>query len=110
LLHYELQPALGSPPDAVVLDCAAPATRWRLENSPHWTSLVADENLVACSKYSATCRAHLGDWGQIPHDIMDSIIDGTLPCLAKLPWLTKQRAMNLNADFPCVRAWAGGIG
>ena len=33
---------------------------------------------------------------------MDSIIDGTLPCLAKLPWLTQQRAANLNADFQCV--------
>lgn len=99
LLHYELQPALGSPPDAIVLDCAAPATRWRLENSAHWTSLVADNNLIACSKFSATCRAHLGEWGQIPRDTMDSIIDGTLPCLTKLPWLTQQRATNLNADF-----------
>lgn len=99
MLHYELNSTLGSPPDAVVLDCAAPATRWRLEDSTHWNSLVADNNLIACSKFSATCRAHLGEWGQIPRIVMDSIIDGTLPCLRKLPWLTQQRAANLNADF-----------
>lgn len=64
LLHYQLNPALGRQPDAVVLDCAAPATRWRLEDSTHWNSLVADNNLIACATFSNACRTHLGVWGE----------------------------------------------
>ena len=94
LLHYELNtlPAFTTPPDAVALDGPVPGNRWKLEDSSSWNSVVAGDNLNACVKYSAACQQHLGLFAHIPRLVMDAIRDGSLPCLAKLPWLTQRRA------------------
>jgi hypothetical protein len=101
LLHYQLGTLTKyqTPPDAVVLDGPAPANRWRLEDTSTWYGVAADNNLNACIKYSAACLQHLGLWAHIPRLVMESIIDGTLPCFAKLPWLSQHVVANMNADF-----------
>lgn len=84
--------------DVVVLDGPVPPNRWVLENNAAWVSIVARDVLHECARLSAACSTHLGDLGQLPFLVMDSIIDGTLPCLAKLPWLT-QHVASIYAAF-----------
>eukprot|EP00762_Andalucia_godoyi_P006031 ANDGO_00105.mRNA.1 hypothetical protein PPTG_15474 len=82
----------GARADAVVFDGPVPPNRWALENNAEWVSRVSRDVLSDCATHSAACAAHLGTLGLIPRFVMDSIIDGTLPCLAKLPWLTQHIA------------------
>jgi pimeloyl-ACP methyl ester carboxylesterase len=87
----------GARADAVVLDGPVPPNRWALENNAPWVSVVGRDILKECATYSAACSAHLGSIGHLPRFIMDSIIDGTLPCLAKLPWLNQHMAAYYNS-------------
>lgn len=85
--------------DAVVLDGPVPVDRWRLEESGAYNGVVAGDNLRVCGQASAACQMHLGALGHIPRLVMDAIVDGSLPCLKNLTWLTHQRAANLNGGF-----------
>ena len=88
---------VGGRADALVMDGPVPPTRWVLENNAAWTSRVAEDVLDACAAASPTCRRRLGEPAHTPRLVMDAIVDGTLPCLAKLPWLTQQRAAAYTA-------------
>eukprot|EP00048_Salpingoeca_helianthica_P020113 m.4878 g.4878 ORF g.4878 m.4878 type:complete len:578 (-) comp4409_c1_seq1:33-1766(-) len=78
--------------DAVVLDGPVPANRWVLENNAPWVERVSQDILNLCAQHSAACAEHLGVMGHIPRLVMDAIIDGSLPCLRRLPWLSQHIA------------------
>ena len=84
--------------DAVVLDGPAPPNRWALENNAPWVSQVAMDVAAVCAQHSPTCAAALGANGHLPRLVMDAIIDGTLPCLQQLPWLSQESVSHL-ANF-----------
>jgi len=75
-----------------VMDGPVPPNRWALEDNAAWASTVAQDVLRVCAGHSATCERRLGAVAHTPRFLMDAIIDGTLPCLAELPWLTQHRA------------------
>jgi len=74
------------------MDGPVPPNRWALEDNAAWVSTVAQDVLRVCADHSATCERRLGTAAHMPLYLMDAIIDGTLPCLAELPWLTQHRA------------------
>lgn len=82
----------GARADAVVLDGPVPCNRWALENNAQWVSRVAMSNLRFCGQFSSFCANKTGLMGQVPRLVMDSVVDGTLPCLKKLPWLNQRVA------------------
>lgn len=77
----------GARADAVVLDGPVPPNRWPLENNAEWTSQVAQDVAYGCVSNSSVCSDRMSVMAHIPKLVMDSIIDGTLPCLKKLAWL-----------------------
>jgi pimeloyl-ACP methyl ester carboxylesterase len=87
----------GARADVVVMDGPVPANRWALENNAQWVSRVSMDILRLCGQISSTCAAKTGVMGQIPRLVMDSIVDGTLPCLAKLPWLNQRVAASYSS-------------
>jgi len=53
-----------------------------------WASQVAQDVAFGCVSNSSVCSSRLSVMGHIPKLVMDSIIDGTLPCLRNLTWLS----------------------
>jgi pimeloyl-ACP methyl ester carboxylesterase len=88
--------------DALILDGPVAPDRWPLENNGEWASHVHGDLLRACASASDTCEAQLGSVAHLPRLTMDALVDGTLPCLARLPWLRSQLvagwAAYLSAD------------
>ena len=73
--------------DAVLLDGPVAPDRWSLEDNAQWAEKVSQDILLTCVQNSTVCRGHLGDRAHLARYTMDQIIDETLPCLSKLPWL-----------------------
>lgn len=92
-------------PDALVLDGPVPANRWVLTNNAEWVSKVAQDVINLCAQKSETCAQTLGVVGLIPRLTMDAIIDGTLPCLTKLPWLTQHFAAQYSGFLTLNQKW-----
>ncbi|KAI9007744.1 Alpha/Beta hydrolase protein [Hyaloraphidium curvatum] len=90
---------LGGRADAVILDGPVAPTRWALENNAEWASTVSQQIQALCGAQSAKCSERIAQTGQIPRFVMDSIIDGTLPCLAKVPWLNQHTAATYTLPF-----------
>jgi pimeloyl-ACP methyl ester carboxylesterase len=80
----------GNRVDALILDGPVAPNRWPLENNGEWASHVHGDVLRACATHSGLCSARLGSVAHLPRLTMDAIIDGTLPCLKRLPWLRSQ--------------------
>jgi pimeloyl-ACP methyl ester carboxylesterase len=78
--------------NVVVLDGPVPSNRWVLENNAPWVERVSMDVLYTCAQASAACAQHLGQVGLLPRFVMDAIIDGSLPCLKRLPWLSQHVA------------------
>ena len=93
--QYLLLP--GARVDVLVLDGPVAPTRWALENGAAREDDVVQDVLNVCTQVSATCMKYLDTMAQSPRLLMDSIIDGTLPCLANLPWLN-QFSMSVIVD------------
>ena len=89
----------GSRADVVVMDGPVPPQRWALENDPKWKSTVAQDVLRECVSLSPTCLAQLDIDAHAPGFLMDSVIDGSLPCLESLPWLTPYAAASYNIQM-----------
>lgn len=93
----------GARADVVLLDGPVDPTRWANENNGEWVSHVHQDLLNTCSQTSAYCAHRLGGPAHMPRLVMDSITDGTLPCLAKLGWLNQSAASRhagyLTASF-----------
>lgn len=89
----------GARADVVLLDGPVPANRWALENNPVGVAMVAQDIFRLCASSSATCAARIGAMGQLPRYVMDAIIDGSLPCLARLPWLSQHVAATYAASM-----------
>lgn len=77
----------GARADVIVLDGPVPPNRWALENNAEWASQTAQDVAFGCVSNSSVCSDRLAVMGHIPKLVMDSIIDGTLPCLSKIGWL-----------------------
>jgi pimeloyl-ACP methyl ester carboxylesterase len=73
--------------DAILLDGPVPPNRWVLENSAPMNSLVSQNVINLCVQNSSVCAQFLGEMGDLPQLVMQSVIDRTLPCLKYLPWL-----------------------
>ena len=73
--------------DALVLDGPVPPDRWPLENNGRWAGRVHGDLLRACAASSRVCGTQLGALAHAPSLTMDALVDGTLPCLTRLPWL-----------------------
>ena len=87
----------GARADVALMDGPVPPDRWALERDPEWKSRVAQDVLRACAALSATCSASVdGPTAQAAGFLMDAVVDGSLPCLAELPWLTPYRAAAYN--------------
>lgn len=78
----------GARADVVVLDGPVPPNRWALENNAEWASQVAQDVAYGCAVNSSVCSDRISVMAHIPKLVMDSIIDGTLPCLKNLIWLS----------------------
>lgn len=72
----------------VVLDGPIPPNRWPMENSAVWCSQVSQDLLNLCATESSVCEGYIGSPAHLPRLVMDAIIDGTLPCIQKVPWLS----------------------
>ena len=79
----------GARADVMVLDGPVPPTRWALENNAEWVSHVAQDVIEVCKDSSVSCLKHMGIVPHSPRLLMDDIIDGTLPCMAKLKWVSQ---------------------
>lgn len=87
----------GARADAVVMDGPVPCNRWALENNAEWVSRVSMSILRLCGQISPLCANRTGLMGQIPRLVMDAVLDGTLPCLKKLPWLNQRVAATYSS-------------
>lgn len=87
----------GARADAVVLDGPVPCDRWALENNAEWVSRVSMDILRFCGQLSPLCANKTGLMGQIPRLVMDSVVDRTLPCLERLPWLSQRVAATYSS-------------
>jgi hypothetical protein len=76
----------------LVMDGPVPPDRWALEDNGAWAERVSHDVLAACVAGSSVCAAALGPEAHAPRLAMDAIIDGTLPCATKLPWLSQWTA------------------
>jgi hypothetical protein len=52
-----------------------------------------------CVTLSPTCAAVLDERGHGPKLLMEAVVDGTLPCLEQLPWLTPYQAAFYNMQL-----------
>lgn len=82
----------GARVDVVVLDGPVDPTRWANENNGEWVSHVHQDLLSTCSRTSQFCAQRIGRMAHEPRLVMDSIVDGTLPCLSELSWLNQSAA------------------
>ena len=57
-------------------------------NSTEWASQIAQDVAYGCASNSSVCSDRISAMGHIPKLVMDSIVDGTLPCLRNLTWLS----------------------
>jgi pimeloyl-ACP methyl ester carboxylesterase len=92
-------------PDALILDGPVPANRWVLTNNAEWVSKVSQDVINLCAQQSELCKQAVGEMGMTPRFTMDAIIDGTLPCLEKLPWLTQHVAALYTAFLTLRQSW-----
>lgn len=90
---------LGGRVDVLVLDGPVAPTRWAMENGAKWSGKVLQDVLNTCSQQSPTCQVYNDVMAHAPDMLMDSIIDGTLPCLQKLPWLNQFVMANINMNL-----------
>ena len=104
----------GARADVALMDGPVPPQRWALERDPEWKSRVAGDVLAACVRLSPTCSSRMGmgepaggagyaaaaatatTTAHAAAFLMDAVVDGSLPCLAQLPWLTPYRAAMYN--------------
>jgi pimeloyl-ACP methyl ester carboxylesterase len=82
---YMLLP--GARYDCVILDGPVPPNSWSIENNAVWNTHVTQDLLSLCVSNSSLCANYLGIVGHIPRLVLDQIVDQTLPCLSKIPWL-----------------------
>lgn len=80
----------GARADCVLFDGPIPGNRWPMENNAEWCSEVTANVAYGCASDSSVCTSSIGEMGHLPRLVMDAIIDGTLPCLQKLPWLNTE--------------------
>jgi pimeloyl-ACP methyl ester carboxylesterase len=85
--------------DAVILDGPVPPNRWVLENNAQMNSLVSQSVIDLCVQNSSVCAQYLGEMGDLPQLVMQSVIDGTLPCLKNIPWLNATDGHIRTAQF-----------
>ena len=57
---------------------------------------MAQDVLRDCVELSPTCAARMDRAGHAAAFLMDAVTDGSLPCLAQLPWMTPYRAALCN--------------
>jgi hypothetical protein len=67
------------------LDGPVPASRWVLTNNAEWVIKVSQDVINLRVQQSELCKQAVGEMGMTPRFTMDTIIDGTLPCLENLP-------------------------
>ena len=89
----------GARADCVVLDGPAPQNRWVLENTAAWATQASQDILGKCASQSPACAGYLGAMGHLPKLVLDAVVDGTLPCLAELPWLSEAGGQHWTAVF-----------
>ena len=89
----------GARADCVFLDGPAPQNRWVLENTGFWASQVAEDILSSCTHQSQLCSQYLGAMGHLPKLVLDSIVDGTLPCLSQIAWLNSSSGQHWTSTF-----------
>ena len=89
----------GARYDAIVLDGPLPSNRWLMESNSLWNSKVSQDLISLCVKDSSVCRESLDSMGHLPQLLMDSVIDGSLPCLSKLPWLREKGGIDLLRNY-----------
>jgi pimeloyl-ACP methyl ester carboxylesterase len=85
--------------DVVVYDGPVSANRWPLENNAEMQSMQALDGIKLCIEESSVCRMHLGELGHIPKMTKDAIVDGSLPCIQKLPWLQQENGNYMTSLY-----------
>jgi pimeloyl-ACP methyl ester carboxylesterase len=76
--------------DVVVYDGPISADRWLMEFNARQQTMVTLDSIRMCVIESAVCKSFLGEMGHIPQMVKDAIVDGSLKCLSKLPWLAAE--------------------
>lgn len=94
---YMLLP--GARYDCVILDGPVPPNSWSIENNAVWNTHVTQNVIDLCVSNSSVCANYLGVVGHIPRLVMDQIVDGTLPCLSKVPWLNTKSGQHWVAIY-----------
>lgn len=89
----------GSRYDCIILDGPVPPNSWSLENNAVWNTHVTQDLLNLCITNSIICSTQLGIIGHIPRLVTDQIIDKTLPCLPKIPWLNTKSGQHWIANY-----------
>lgn len=85
--------------DCLILDGPVPANRWVMENNAVWNSRVSQDLINTCVGNSSVCEDNVKQMGHTPQFIVDSIVDGTLPCLKNLSWLNATNGQHIVASF-----------
>lgn len=78
--------------DTVILDGPVAPGRWYTGDGIFRNRLAAENLLRTCAETSARCKSLFGSMGHLPMLVMNAIIDKTLGCLDKLPWLASAQA------------------
>lgn len=78
--------------DTVILDGPVAPGRWYTGDGVFRNRLAAENLLRTCTETSSLCKSLFGSMGHLPMMVMNAIIDKTLVCLDKLPWLATAQA------------------
>lgn len=89
----------GARYDAVILDGPLPPGRWLMEFNALWNSQVSQDLIGLCVRESSVCQEAFDSMGHYPRLIMDQLIDGSLACLDKLPWLREEDGVHLVRTY-----------
>ena len=89
----------GARYDAVILDGPLPPGRWLMEFNAIWNSHVSQDLISLCVRESSVCSEAFDSMGHYPRLIMDQLIDGSLKCLDKLPWLREENGVHLVRTY-----------